>query len=241
MTSNLGHRRFGDRCYQCGAPATSVEHVPPKVFFPEIKHVGEDVRKNLLTIPACKAHNEDYSQDDEYVAYAIVCGANHSDPIDGHHPIGMRHFNTKVIAALERSPRLAATVLKGLTPIKTPKGRAGAFTLDLDRFELSMKRIASGLWYHRTRVGVADFQNMVVVSPDLGFAETMTAPYEVMSTLVETSPGWKPLDTWDPRIFQCDFIDEPQRYFIQQNPFMLRMVFYQGFRVWVISDGSRLL
>lgn len=57
-----------DRCYVCGAPATSVDHVPPKVFFPE----GDEHRRHLMTVPACREHNEDRSLDDEYTAALLV-------------------------------------------------------------------------------------------------------------------------------------------------------------------------
>lgn len=57
-------------CYFCGAPSTSVEHVPARMFFPEIKDaVGQrDFRQKLITVPACEAHNEDTSAIDELAA-----------------------------------------------------------------------------------------------------------------------------------------------------------------------------
>lgn len=46
-------------CYMCEKPATSVEHIPPKCLFPEQKDLpgGADLRKQLLTVPACDEHN----------------------------------------------------------------------------------------------------------------------------------------------------------------------------------------
>ena len=44
-------------CYMCAAPKASVEHVPPKGLFPEIKDLpaGVNLRKELITVPALTA------------------------------------------------------------------------------------------------------------------------------------------------------------------------------------------
>ncbi|MCJ7519132.1 MAG: hypothetical protein MUO42_05610, partial [Anaerolineaceae bacterium] len=49
-------------CYMCSSPAVSKEHVPPEVFFPESKDLPPDypdMRKNLVTVPSCKKHNQE--------------------------------------------------------------------------------------------------------------------------------------------------------------------------------------
>ena len=55
-----------DKCYYCGEPAMSEEHVPPKCLFPEQKDTGKDYRKNLITVPSCDKHNAGKSCDDEF-------------------------------------------------------------------------------------------------------------------------------------------------------------------------------
>lgn len=64
-----------DTCYVCGAPATSDDHVPPKVFFPE----GAEHRRNLMTVRACHDHNEARSLDDEYTAALFVLCTHHRE------------------------------------------------------------------------------------------------------------------------------------------------------------------
>jgi hypothetical protein len=53
-------------CYYCGKEQTSVEHIPPKSFFPK------NQRKNLLTVPSCDEHNQQKSTDDEYVKAILL-------------------------------------------------------------------------------------------------------------------------------------------------------------------------
>lgn len=61
-------------CYLCDEPAVSVEHVPPKCLFPKVKDLpaGVDLRKNLITVPSCEAHNSEKSRDDVYFQNVIT-------------------------------------------------------------------------------------------------------------------------------------------------------------------------
>ena len=57
-------------CYMCEAVATTDEHAPPRCLFPETKDLIDkslDLRKELITVPACKEHNTAKSTDDEYL------------------------------------------------------------------------------------------------------------------------------------------------------------------------------
>jgi hypothetical protein len=59
-------------CYyqNCNKYHSTKEHIPPKCFFPS------DQRKQLLTVPSCKAHNNDKSGDDMYVLTHICLNAS---------------------------------------------------------------------------------------------------------------------------------------------------------------------
>lgn len=61
------------KCYACNAPATSMEHVPPKCFFPD------NQRSDPMTVPSCVIHNRDKSSDDEYTACFLAMNAENSD------------------------------------------------------------------------------------------------------------------------------------------------------------------
>jgi hypothetical protein len=63
--------RAPSHCYLCGKHLTApinVDHVPPKLFFPE------ELRKglNLLTIPAHVACNEAWRMDEEYFIHTLL-------------------------------------------------------------------------------------------------------------------------------------------------------------------------
>ena len=85
-----------EQCYMCTRIATSVEHVPPKCLFPEIKDSGNNYRKNLITVPSCDEHNEKKSHDDEFLMVSIA-------GILGNNSIGYEHYHGKVQRAIKRS------------------------------------------------------------------------------------------------------------------------------------------
>lgn len=53
-------------CYACDNLATSQEHCPPRCFFPKNERV------NLITVPACSEHNNEKSDNDEWVRLIIA-------------------------------------------------------------------------------------------------------------------------------------------------------------------------
>ena len=59
----------------CDAPSTSREHAPPISLFPEADVFGRDVRRNLITVPSCDAHNSMKSKDDEVFRAVILMQA----------------------------------------------------------------------------------------------------------------------------------------------------------------------
>ncbi|RJG10106.1 hypothetical protein D3879_18915 [Pseudomonas cavernicola] len=85
-----------EQCYMCHKVATSVEHVPPKCLFPELKDSGKDLRINLITVPSCEDHNGKKSHDDEFLMVSIA-------GIIGNNSIGYQHYNGKIQRALKRT------------------------------------------------------------------------------------------------------------------------------------------
>jgi hypothetical protein len=97
-----------DDCYMCEMPATSVEHVPAKCFFPETKDLspGMDLRRNLFTVPSCDAHNSAKSKDDQYL-WQIMLGAR------GLNECGQRLLRTKGVRSITRRPASMAELMGG--------------------------------------------------------------------------------------------------------------------------------
>ena len=65
-------------CYWCGKEASTREHVPPKCFFPDsVDSEGKKInRSQLITVWACREHNNKKSDFDEYIRNRIVIAAN---------------------------------------------------------------------------------------------------------------------------------------------------------------------
>jgi len=115
------------QCYMCGEPATSVEHVPARCFFPK----GQ--RHNLITVPSCSLHNLDTSKDDEYVRGIIVSSL-------GNNSLARQHWKGAVRQSYIHSPKLF---------LKTFENRKdNSFFHDRDRVDGLMIKIAYGLYYH---------------------------------------------------------------------------------------------
>jgi hypothetical protein len=65
--SNLGDRRQIGFCCYCGRSTETRDHVPSKVF------LDKPYPSNLPVVFACKACNESFSLDEEYIACLIEC------------------------------------------------------------------------------------------------------------------------------------------------------------------------
>ena len=76
------------KCYWCGEPATSKEHVPPENIFPE------EYRAKLLKVDSCKRHNEEFSKLDERMRYHMV--------LLGDDIITRKYFEGTVMRGLSR-------------------------------------------------------------------------------------------------------------------------------------------
>ena len=85
-----------EKCYMCDSDAVSVEHVPPRCLFPELKDSGSNYRVNLITVPSCELHNGKKSRDDEFLMVSIA-------GILGNNSIGYEHYNGKIQRALRRT------------------------------------------------------------------------------------------------------------------------------------------
>ncbi|MGD9676082.1 MAG: hypothetical protein AB7V19_05300 [Candidatus Bipolaricaulia bacterium] len=141
-------RRSSRECYYCGAPATSVEHVPPKCLFPEQKDIaGDQFRRNLITVPSCDAHNLGKSQDDEFLMASM-------SSVVGNNGLGFMHTHTKVRRAIYRTsgrlldavmhdPRDVALHVRGGAMFPVLLGRA-----DMPRLCRALEHVARGMYFH---------------------------------------------------------------------------------------------
>jgi hypothetical protein len=91
----------------CNKEKISVEHAPPKSFFPS------GMRNNLITVDSCQEHNEDTSLDDEYVKNLITM-------LIGGNPTAYKQFSEKTLKSFKRSPALLQSTTEKQHPVNFP-------------------------------------------------------------------------------------------------------------------------
>ena len=137
-------------CYMCDEAATSVEHVPPKCLFPEQKDLpeGEDLRKELITVPSCAIHNTHTSNDDEYLLHCLsfsVAGNN----------VANTQVATKIQRSANRRPSLLNKLNSNVQRLLIQNTSTGEWfpgqTLNVDytRIRSCIDKIARGLYFHQ--------------------------------------------------------------------------------------------
>jgi hypothetical protein len=133
----------------CSNPATSDEHVPPRCLFPEKKDLpaGVDLRKQLITVPSCDAHNTAKSHDDEYLLYLLLLNIPNNET-------AKNHFFTKVQRAIQRNPSLIQKFAEKRLPVVAEDTVTGemhqtiAVQIDEARLHDSLEHIGRSLYFH---------------------------------------------------------------------------------------------
>ncbi len=133
-------------CYYCGAYATSLEHVPPRGLFPELKDMRFDFRKDLITVPSCDKHNAKKTRDDEYLLIALAGYV-------GNNAVGYLHTKTKVARALKRKPSFIHEVVKDAKELMVELKDGKPYpvywgTIDEGRLSRCLEPIARGLYFY---------------------------------------------------------------------------------------------
>ena len=139
-------------CYMCDKPETGVEHVPPRCLFPEQKDIpnGVDLRKQLITVPACDEHNTSKSQDDEYLLYLLVINLPANET-------AKNQFFTKIMRSIERNPSLIKRFMANPHPVIAVDKKTGqahhtvAVNVDDARLDSALDHIARALYFHHFR------------------------------------------------------------------------------------------
>jgi hypothetical protein len=136
-----------ESCYKCGSKATGREHVPPLCIFPEQKDVGEDHRKNLITVPSCDEHNLKKSKDDEFLMTFITGYIKNNF-------IGYKQTKSKLKRALDRKyDGFINSVLKDARELTIKNSNGTAFSViagtpNLVRIKKCIEQISCGLYYY---------------------------------------------------------------------------------------------
>jgi hypothetical protein len=195
----------------CDAIATSVEHAPPKCFFPE------GYRTNLITVPSCVEHNEGNSEDVEYVRNVI--STQH-----GTNDLAAKVFE-KTKRSLEYSPKLMTRTFRELRPVLMEGEETGAFPVDLARHKSVMRAIAYALYFRQYRKKHrGDWR---IFTPTFGYARSLYRgepdPWERFRRLVE-SGHYSPMPVPHPAVFKYGLIEMDHNQTIYRFEFYERVV-----------------
>lgn len=212
-------------CYMCDSLATSNEHAPPKCFFPEANAAGQDLRRNLITVPACDAHNAAKSKDDEYLRAIILLASGSSSKI------AKDHFFDKLIRAARRRPSAHSVFTR---PIGLRLDMGEMLEIDLDRFNRCISAIASAIFfdkYHR-KVHLP----LHVISPNIyatsGASVHVPAPH---LAAVETTRQFLAQETIggeNPSVFMYRARFDPEA-----DTYAFAAIFYETFEVFCYASA----
>ncbi|MEA5622418.1 hypothetical protein [Nostoc sp. UHCC 0251] len=156
-------------CYCCEGIGNTNEHAPPKSIYPKQKYLSEgspDYRKNLITVPSCKKHNNDKSGDDEYLLALFTLSIPESKIAEP--------MMKKWIEAFKRNDSLAKRIfsLSRKITILTQKNnllipeKTFAITAEKERINNAMKSTVRALYYHESKYKNKWLNDFTVTSPN---------------------------------------------------------------------------
>jgi len=204
----------------CGEEATSSEHVPARCFFPK----ESEYRKQLITVPSCRRHNEDTSSHDEYVRNFITTH-------EANNHLAFRQFKEKVTESLKRSRWMIGPAIK----IHTPKGIVYGIQIQRPIFDKILRKIAYALYFYT--YGTPWNRDLIILTKHLVYSDLSTDDYGKLITAAEVVLPPLPANGKNPQVFKYSFLNGGE------NPdnAVLCMTFYEGFTVWLtVVQGSTI-
>jgi hypothetical protein len=216
-----------ETCYMCDSPPTSVEHVPPRCFFPEEKDLpaGVNYRKGLITVPCCEVHNSDKSKDDVYLLAVIAAFYANNQP-------SKDHYGTKILRALQKSTGFAHCILTGREQVSLGRETTTALNVDINRFQRGLTSMARGRYFYTygTRCPhPVQVHTIALRGADKQPRDDVAELINTVRPLLSTAP----LLGENPDIFQYQIMQVPQTPIT-----IIRMLFYQGAEVFALIGPS---
>jgi len=129
----------------------------------------------------------------------------------------------KAVSAMEQRPKITGTFLPNLKVIQVEDFETASYTINIPRFENSIKSLVRGLYYDQT--GKKLLQELTVAWGALMNADYSISPYfEIIRHGETTLP--KMTRGEHPRIFQYDFHENGKTG-------LFRLRFYEGHPIYV--------
>ena len=221
----MSKKRRGSRlCYICGkAGADSRDHVPPRGIFPKLP------RGNLITVPAHKACNEAFSEDDEALRNVIIAASWRSEA-------GRQAWDEQVLPSFAKNPKARQGLLDRLVPVWVKDPQTSAFVrmngiaVEDSLYERQMIRITRGLFYNYFSTPLP--QDWAIQVHKMSPPEQSARDLETLLAESGRKPGWKHVE---PGIFSYYYgvLDEDNRIGIAL------MVFFDTEVFWTMPGSDR--
>lgn len=195
-------------CYWCGEKATSKEHVPPSNIFP--KHY----RHELITVGACKKHNEEFSKLDERMRFNLTFVSKNE--------IGRAHYKNKSIKGLKRpeSSKLLLDLSNNFIPDHKGENLQKESPETLNKY---FEKIIRGLYFHhhsKPLNGSTSYFSSKVKQLDLN------ANIHFYFYCISSEGKWIEGDSKNPDIFKYYY-----RYSSDMEQFFLKMFFFDDHEI----------
>lgn len=186
--SNKGSRSTR-LCYLCGeAGADTRDHVPPRGMFPK------EPKGNLITVPAHRACNGAFSQDDaRFRIYIVAMGSFTS--------AGLEAWSSQVLPSLPKNKKLLSELRDGLSLVRIDISSGEeelvlpAIQVDGALMRRQVLRITRGLFYKRFRT---PFPKDWPIKLQRGPAQSIVEVVRAVGDKHGVRLGWRHVE---PRVF----------------------------------------
>jgi len=203
------------KCYWCGNPATSVEHVPPRNLFP----VGHT--KDLITVPSCKAHNEDlHLLDERFRFYIQACGTN---------DVALVALKDKTIRSLSRPERPGLVKSLASKSHRINVGGHPTFAMEINPSDqnLYFEKIVRGMYFHLLKqpaVGQVVSASEQFIVPGLDYEHVKKTIVPLLNVPKFAVLG----QVSNPKVFQYKYAHVIEK---SRKAFAIMLRFYEGVEV----------
>ena len=212
-------------CYACDKPRTSMEHAPPRCFFPEEKDENGAYlyRKELMKVPSCDEHNTKKSSDDVYALW-------HLAPVVGVNECGLLILSTVLQRVADhdwdkRGGALARRILNEFSELDDEGRPIGK--VDAPRMIRFMVACARAVYFYEK------FEKLLgplrVTNTGNDFRDPLKAEaLRAHERFFDSEMGNCEVRGSNPRVFQYSICQKPERGII-----LVRLVFYGASKHWV--------
>lgn len=207
-------------CYYCGADSITDEHVPPKSFFPESDRI------NLITVPSCEKHNNDNSNDAEYVRNIISMHLLNNEK-------GLNHLQQKTFRSFQHSIGLFKTTLQNSTKIAVDGQETLSFGINLDRYNNVFDAIGCALYFRDYNKIFEDewmVHNYSLITQGVIKTGSLDKKYFVINKMLDELP-FENKSTSNPTIFKYWLVDA-------SGKLVYRLEFYEGYIVHLLPKSN---